>query len=224
MSSSSSDSKDLSFLFEGTPSPNIVKQTQASSTSSSLGTWIAGGIGLIGVGIISIAIPFLRPGLRKICLPYLPATDTQVENVLTVLKPFKGSPSRRKLIDLGSGDGRIVFAAAKEGFDATGVELNSVLVWYCRLKSRLLGLHNHTNFLHGDLLEVNYTDFHHIVIFGVDTLMPVLEKKLTEASLSGFGKPHQLHVIACRFPLPRTRPLRVIGTGVDTVWSYTFFT
>lgn len=27
-------------------------------------------------------------------------------------------------------------------------------------------------------------------------------------------------VIACRFPLPNTYPIRTIGHGVDTVWVY----
>lgn len=27
-------------------------------------------------------------------------------------------------------------------------------------------------------------------------------------------------VVACRFPLPNSTPLRTIGTGIDTVWLY----
>lgn len=48
-------------------------------------------------------MPFVSPALRKYCLPYIPATDTQIENVLKALSGKSG-----KLIDLGSGDGRIV--------------------------------------------------------------------------------------------------------------------
>ncbi|XP_077516290.1 ATP synthase subunit C lysine N-methyltransferase [Amblyomma americanum] len=74
------------------------------------------------VGIVAVAVPFLSPALRKVCLPYVPATDTQVRNVAAVLRKRS---QRSALVDLGSGDGRIVFEAAKLGFTpSVGVELN----------------------------------------------------------------------------------------------------
>ena len=68
-------------------------------------------IGLIATGIIggslvalyAVTAPFVTPALRKICLPFVPATTTQVENVLKVLRTRSGT-----LVDIGSGDGRIV--------------------------------------------------------------------------------------------------------------------
>jgi len=50
-----------------------------------------------------VCIPFINPAFRKICLPYVPATHQQIINVMQALKGRTGS-----LIDLGSGDGRIV--------------------------------------------------------------------------------------------------------------------
>ena len=50
-----------------------------------------------------ICAPFVSPALRRICLPYVPATTTQVSNVMKAVKGRNG-----QLIDLGSGDGRIV--------------------------------------------------------------------------------------------------------------------
>lgn len=50
-----------------------------------------------------ISIPFISPAFRRICLPYIPATPKQIENVILAL----GNPSG-KVVDLGSGDGRIV--------------------------------------------------------------------------------------------------------------------
>jgi len=65
--------------------------------------------------------------LSKICLPYVPATTQQVENVMTLLKGRRGP-----IIDLGSGDGRIVIESAKHGLPAEGIELNPWLVLYSR--------------------------------------------------------------------------------------------
>lgn len=61
---------------------------------------VAGGS---AVALMAVCAPFVSPALRRICLPYVPATPTQIENVLTALKGRRGD-----LIDLGSGDGRIV--------------------------------------------------------------------------------------------------------------------
>jgi len=64
------------------------------------------------VGMCAVTVPFILPAARRVCLPYVPATDTQVHNVMSLLAGFK--PAR--LVDLGSGDGRIVAEAAKRGF------------------------------------------------------------------------------------------------------------
>ena len=50
-----------------------------------------------------LCFPFILPALRKICLPFVPATSQQLANVLVALKGKSGN-----LLDIGSGDGRIV--------------------------------------------------------------------------------------------------------------------
>ncbi len=91
------------------------------------GLWAAGLTGSVAVGLCVVSAPFVSPALRKHCLPYVPATSRQIENVLTMCKFQKqnSGPSQKdvkacKLIDLGSGDGRIVLEAAKHGFHSTG--------------------------------------------------------------------------------------------------------
>ena len=64
------------------------------------------------VGVCAATVPFLLPAARRICLPFVPATNAQVSNVMALLK---SSPPGR-LVDLGSGDGRIVIEAARRGF------------------------------------------------------------------------------------------------------------
>lgn len=68
----------------------------------SIDIYNAGGI---AVGLTLLCAPFITPAFRKYCLPYVPATTTQVENVLHLLKRAKHG---EKLLDIGSGDGRIV--------------------------------------------------------------------------------------------------------------------
>ncbi|KAG8328592.1 hypothetical protein J6590_106597, partial [Homalodisca vitripennis] len=54
------------------------------------------------IALTVVCAPFVSPALRRVCLPYVPATSTQIDNVLHALKGRKGN-----LLDLGSGDGRI---------------------------------------------------------------------------------------------------------------------
>lgn len=55
------------------------------------------------MGLSILCAPFVSPALRKHCLPYIPATEEQVKNIFKALSNRSGT-----LIDLGSGDGRIV--------------------------------------------------------------------------------------------------------------------
>jgi hypothetical protein len=54
-------------------------------------------------GLFAAIIPFVLPAVRKYCLPYVPATHVQIRTILSVLKGRSGN-----VIDLGSGDGRVV--------------------------------------------------------------------------------------------------------------------
>lgn len=165
--------------------------------------------GGIAVGVSVLCVPFISPALRKFCLPYVPATTEQVIGITKALTGRSG-----KLLDVGSGDGRIVFAAARSGFQAEGVELNPWLVYYSRLAAILTPGCCSTKFYQRDLWKFSLSPYNNIVIFGVEQMMVEFENKLlNEAS-------KDVVVVACRFPLPNLRPVETIGHGVDTVWKY----
>lgn len=161
------------------------------------------------VALYAVAGPFVAPALRKVCLPYVPATTAQVENVLKVLQHRSGL-----LVDIGSGDGRIVIAAAKRGFQAVGFELNPWLVWYSRYRAWREGVHNSTSFYISDLWKVSFSQYSNVVIFGVPQMMDQLEHKL------GRELQTSARVVACRFPFPSWVPNSTAGEGIDTVWVY----
>lgn len=169
----------------------------------------ASGIGAFG--IVAVTLPFLSPAFRRVCLPYVPATDVQLRNVMSVLRT---RTKRTGLVDLGSGDGRIVFEAAKLGFaPAVGVELNPWLVAYSKIRA-LATSSAKTSFVRTDLWKFELSSFENVVIFGVQEMMPALERKLVDELNSGAW------VVACRFPLPTLKPDFTQGTGIDTVWVY----
>lgn len=69
------------------------------------GLVVAGVAGAVGVGISMAAIPFVTPALRKVCIPYVPATAQQLQHVSQALSTIE---TKAPLVDLGSGDGRVV--------------------------------------------------------------------------------------------------------------------
>lgn len=78
-------------------------QTSGSSIKKRIGFIVTCALGGSLVALYAVAGPFVAPALRNICLPFVPATNTQVKNVLSVLRSRSGT-----LVDIGSGDGRIV--------------------------------------------------------------------------------------------------------------------
>ncbi len=63
--------------------------------------------------------------------PFVPSTPSTTQKMIELAKLQPGE----KIYDLGSGDGRLLFAAAARGVVATGYEINLFLVWYSTIRS-----------------------------------------------------------------------------------------
>eukprot|EP00040_Diaphanoeca_grandis_P044219 m.11672 g.11672 ORF g.11672 m.11672 type:complete len:274 (-) comp8919_c1_seq1:138-959(-) len=168
--------------------------------------------GVIG-GSTMMFWPFLSPALRKHTLPYVPATTIQVENVIQALK-HRAPTAVSRMVDLGSGDGRIVVAAAKAGYKGTGVELNHWLNIYARISAMRAGVGSDVQFLTTDLWKIDYKQYDAVVIFGVAEMMEELSAKLQTKLKPGS------RIVACRFDIPDMEPVHVVGEGFDTTWVY----
>ncbi|KAI8046781.1 ATP synthase subunit C lysine N-methyltransferase [Drosophila gunungcola] len=168
--------------------------------------------GGVAIGLSVVCASFVAPAFRRICLPYVPATSEQIQNVLSFLPKTAGG----KLLDIGSGDGRIVVAAAQShrALKTDGVELNPWLVYYSRLAALRHGVSKQTRFFRRDLWKFDIKDYNFVVIFGVEQMMQDLEHKLVAEC------PDNTKIIACRFPLPSLQHVKIIEDGVNTVWFY----
>jgi hypothetical protein len=112
----------MDYLLQDNMTGKVVNYEELLSSDSSgsrtkpkltkAGKIILGITGASFCGMCAAALPFLLPAARRICLPFVPATHSQVQNVFSLIN---GSGHGR-LIDLGSGDGRIVIEAARRGF------------------------------------------------------------------------------------------------------------
>ena len=104
--------------------------------------------------------------------PYFPTPQTVVDKMLQLgeLKPGE------KMWDLGSGDGRIVIAAARKyKADATGVELDEALYKQSVARIKALGLAPTARIILGDLLQQDYSSADLLTIY----LLPVAIEKVT---------------------------------------------
>lgn len=106
--------------------------------------------------------------------PFVPTRHSAVARMVDLARVRPGE----KAADIGSGDGRIVIAAARAGAVAHGFEINPVLVWWSRYKIRQAGL-EHTAFVHwGSFWRKNFGEFDVVTVFGINRIMEELEKKL----------------------------------------------
>jgi ubiquinone/menaquinone biosynthesis C-methylase UbiE len=84
------------------------------------------------IGIVAIvALIFLLPGLTG--APYVPTLKKSVEIALTKLYPVKKGDL---LIDLGAGDGVVLYTATKHGAKALGLEINPILTLIAKWRFR----------------------------------------------------------------------------------------
>src|SRR5512145_3385147 len=82
---------------------------------------------------------------------WVPTPHTLTEKMLDMAKVT----SKDFVIDLGSGDGRNVIAAAKRGARALGVEYNPDLVQYSKANAAKAGVADRATFIQGDMFEAD---------------------------------------------------------------------
>ena len=107
----------------------------------------------------------------------------------------------KTFIDLGSGDGRVVIAAAQAGYTATGIELNPVLVAMSYIAAWRAGVLPSVRFRMQNFWSINLKDYDAVSIFGVNPVMEKLHEKLDNEAQPG------THVLCFRFPMKRRKPL-----------------
>ena len=79
-----------------------------------------------------------------------------------------------RFVDLGSGDGVLVIAAAKRGAKAKGIEYDRGLVDYAKRSAREAGLDKQTSFTRGDIFETDFSDATVVTTF----LLPSMNRQL----------------------------------------------
>ena len=113
--------------------------------------------------------------------PYVPSNDKVVGQMITEIEKIKP----KKIVEMGSGDGKLVIALAKKGFNVVGIELNPLLVLRSRKTIKKLHLENKATILWRNFWSFDTSSYDVLVIYLVTHVMPRLEKKLLKELHTG---------------------------------------
>lgn len=141
-----------------------------------------------------------QPAGEKLA-PYYPTPESVVEQMLQLGQLKAGE----KMVDLGSGDGRIVIMAARRFHaDATGIELDPDLVQSSTATIHKLGLDKTAHIIYGDILKQNYSSADLITVYLLPEsnikVRPVLEATLKKGA----------RVVAHDFEIEGWKPVKSI--------------
>ena len=105
---------------------------------------------------------------------WVPTPEEMVDKMLDMAKVTPDD----FVIDLGSGDGRNVIAAAKRGARALGVEYNEDLVQYSRQNAAKAGVGDRATFVQGDMFEADISKATVMALFLLPDNLRKLRPKL----------------------------------------------
>lgn len=122
----------------------------------------------------TVAEPYIgQPGKDVV---WVPTPEVLVEQMLDMAKVTR----RDYVIDLGSGDGRNVIAAARRGASALGIEYDAGLVELARRNAAAAGVAKRARFKRGDMYKADISKATVLVLFllpnNLEQLKPAFER------------------------------------------------
>jgi len=138
--------------------------------------------------------------------PYLPTLRPQIDVALELAGLKEGD----RLIELGCGDGRVVLAAARQGLQVIGYELNPLLAFLAWFRTRRY--RRQVRIIWGDFWRGDWPEAEAIFTF----LLPKYMKKLDNKIVQYKHKPVKLVSFAFRIPGRR------VTTEKSGVYLYTY--
>lgn len=167
----------------------------------------AAGLLLLLHGVAGGAQP---AALDDIPVPYIPSSEVAVEEMLRLA----AVEPKDVVVDLGSGDGRIVIAAAKYfGARGIGVEIDPKLVAESEENARQAGVADRVRFYARDVLKADISQATVVTMYLLSSLIRKLRPKLLAELKPG------TRIVAHDFPIESWTPDRVV-TISKTLYLY----
>ncbi len=158
--------------------------------------------------IIAVSILILLFGYVLLFgAPYLPTLRKQTETALDMLDLKPGET----LLELGSGDGRVLKSAASRGLNAVGYELNPVLVIISKLHT--WRYRKQVRVVWANYWQKDWPPAHGIFTFLLDKYMKKLDTKITQTYA---GK--NIKLVSYAFQIPNKK----VMTSKDALYLYIY--
>lgn len=111
--------------------------------------------------------------------------ESTVKKRMKKMIEFSDVKKNEKVVDLGSGSGKIVIEFAKKGIESHGYEINPFLVYISRKKIKKLFLQDKA-FIHWkNFMKEDLSDYNVVFIFQIWYMMGKLRKKLKKELKKG---------------------------------------
>ena len=201
-------------------SRNSLREPPTENSGNETNSLVLAAIGTSFLAVIGCTFPFISMQLRS-PLPYMATPRHKVERALKFLvqRQKRGreptlqcetdrTNTKLRFVDLGSGDGTTLFAAASLNWKSTGIELNPTL-WAISSLRRMFQpalIRTNCTCLHGDMFhnlrmksELNRADC--VMIFGVNSLMSRIAELIQNEC-------RRVYVMSYRFRVPLKRDLK----------------
>lgn len=147
--------------------------------------------------ILSVSAFLLFAGVVAFGAPYLPTLRKRVDDALDLLDLKPG----QTMLELGSGDGRLLKAAAKRGIHSVGYELNPLLVLFSRIstfKYRSIVTIKWRNYW-----QIPWPDSDGMYVFLLQPYMSKLHKKLIQ-----YNRKKSYKLVSFGFEITEKKPTK----------------
>ncbi|MBI4458339.1 hypothetical protein HY633_05230 [Candidatus Uhrbacteria bacterium] len=134
--------------------------------------------------------------------PFLPTDKRNLDHMIALSELKPGD----RFADLGSGDGRLVIAAAKTGAKAEGWEINPYLWLLARARAVFAGVGSRAEMRLGSYWWENFSGYDVISLYLIDMQMPRMERKL-QAELAPGAR-----IVSHVFKFPNWKPVEKRGS------------
>ncbi|MFA7653824.1 MAG: methyltransferase domain-containing protein [Candidatus Magasanikbacteria bacterium] len=142
-------------------------------------------------------------------VPYLPTHKKQARLMIELANLKPGM----KVVDLGSGTGRLLFLAAQKGAQAVGYEINPLLFWWTRIKIFIFRKNREVTVKFKSLYYADLKDVDVVFCFLFPNYMIKLEDKLFSELKPGAKIISYVFSITTRVPIIKKEGISVYVVG-----------
>ena len=165
---------------------------------------------ILATGLVTLAPA--QETQRHLDVPFVPTPPEVVDEMLKMANVTKDD----FLIDLGSGDGRIVIAAAKKfGTHGVGIDLNPERIAEARENAKKAGVENLVEFREGDLFKADIKKATVVTMY----LLPSVNMKIRDKLLTDLKPGTRL--VSHAFDMGEWKPERTAEVEYRRVYFWT---